>query len=72
MAHVASLAYDVGNGPEPGSQFIDGRLTAALGLQLNYLSKYSAGITYTNFSGGGRYNVVNDKDNLAITASMSF
>lgn len=72
MSPVFSLAYDVGNGAEPGSQFIDGRVTTSLGVKLDYLSKYSAGVSYTNFSGGGRYNVLNDRDNLAISASMSF
>lgn len=66
-----SLAYDQGNGPEPGSQFIDDRLTTALSVSFVYQNRTSVDIGYTNFSGGD-YNVLKDRDNVTLSAKYSF
>lgn len=66
-----SVAYDQGYGPEPGSQFIDERLTTGLGVSFLYQYKTSVDITYTNYS-GGEYNQLKDRDNLAFSAKYSF
>lgn len=66
-----SVAYDQGNGPEPGSQFIDDRLTTGLAVEFVYQNTLSAEIAYTNFS-GGKYNVLKNHDNINLSAKYSF
>jgi hypothetical protein len=66
-----SLSYDKGNGPEPGSQFIDERLTAAVGVSFLYQYQTKVSLNYTNFSGGD-YNAAKDRDNVSLAASYSF
>lgn len=71
MTPKMSLAYDVGNGPEPGAQFIDQRLVASVGVKFVYLNRTQVSVDYTNFSGGD-YNTAKDRDNIALSASYSF
>ncbi|MBL4880782.1 MAG: DUF1302 domain-containing protein [Oleispira sp.] len=71
MTPKMSLAYDIGNGPEPGSQFIDERLVASVGVRFVYLNQTQVSIDYTNFSGGD-HNTAKDRDNIALSASYSF
>jgi hypothetical protein len=71
MTPTLSLAYDKGNGAEPGTQFIDDRLTVGLGVSFLYLNQTSVDIAYTNFS-GGKYNQIKDRDNISLSAKYSF
>ena len=71
MTPTLSLAYDKGNGAEPGTQFIDDRLTVGLGVSFLYLNQTSVDIAYTNFS-GGKYNQMKDRDNISLSAKYSF
>jgi len=71
MSPNLSLAYDKGNGPEPGSQFIDDRLTVGVGVSFLYLNQTSVDVSYTNFS-GGKYNQMKDRDNISLSAKYSF
>lgn len=66
-----SVSYDQGNGPEPGSQFIDDRLTTGLAVEFVYLNKISAEVAYTNYS-GGKYNVLKNHDTFNLSAKYSF
>ena len=66
-----AFGYDIGNGPEPGAQFIDERLALTVGLAAEYGNSLVGTISYTNFS-GGKYNVVKDRDNLALAVTYSF
>lgn len=66
-----SVAYDQGNGPEPGSQFTHERLTLGLGVQMLYRDRTSMEVAYTNYS-GGRYNPLKDRDNIALSVSYTF
>jgi hypothetical protein len=66
-----SVAYDEGNAPEPGGQFVDGRLTTGLGVNFVYLNQTSFDVSYTNFSGGD-YNQIKDRDNITFSAKYSF
>lgn len=66
-----SVAYDKGNGPEPGAQFLDDRLTTGLGVTFVYQNQTSVDINYTNFSGGD-YNQIKDRDNISLSAKYSF
>tara|TARA_B100001113_G_C20831043_1_gene501092 strand:- start:164 stop:691 length:528 start_codon:yes stop_codon:yes gene_type:complete len=71
VSPMLSVAYDKGNGPEPGAQFIDDRLTTGLGVTFVYLNQTSVNVSYTNFSGGD-YNQMVDRDNIALSAKYSF
>ncbi|MFK5927466.1 MAG: DUF1302 domain-containing protein, partial [Desulfuromusa sp.] len=56
-------AHDVnGTTPGPGGNFIDGRKAVTLGLGANYLNQWTADLSYTDYFGGGRYNLINDRD----------
>jgi len=66
-------AHDVsGTTPGPGGSFIDGRKTLTLGLGFNYLQKWVFDLAYTNYSGGGRYNLLYDRDFYAASVRYSF
>lgn len=71
MRPTFALSYDMGNGPEPGAQFIDERLTTAIGVKFIYQNQTQVSVDYTNFSGGD-YNTTKDRDNIALAASYSF
>jgi len=66
-------AHDVsGTTPGPGGSFIDGRKTLTLGLGFNYLQKWVFDLAYTDYSGGGRYNLLYDRDFYAASVRYSF
>jgi hypothetical protein len=71
MTPNLAISYDEGNGPEPGAQFIDERLTTAIGVKFVYQNQTQVTVNYTNFSGGD-YNIIKDRDNIALSASYSF
>jgi hypothetical protein len=71
MKPNVALSYDKGNGPEPGAQFIDERVTAAIGVKFIYQNQTQVSVNYTNFSGGD-YNTTKDRDNIALAASYAF
>jgi hypothetical protein len=71
MKPTFALSYDKGNGPEPGAQFVDERLTTAIGVKFIYQNQTQVSVNYTNFSGGD-YNTTKDRDNVALAASYSF
>ncbi len=66
-------AHDVsGTTPGPGGSFIDGRKTFTVGLGFNYLQKWVFDLAYTNYSGGGKYNLLYDRDFYAASVRYSF
>ncbi|MGK2907935.1 MAG: DUF1302 domain-containing protein [Desulfuromonadales bacterium] len=66
-------AHDVnGNTPGPGGSFLEGRKAVTFGLGADYQSTWSADLSYTDFFGAGRYNLVNDRDFLALNIKYSF
>jgi hypothetical protein len=66
-------AHDVsGTTPGPGGSFIDGRRQFTLGLGFNYLQEWIFDLSYTNFSGGGRYNLLYDRDFFSASVRYSF
>ncbi len=65
--------HDVaGTSPSPILNFIDGRKTVTFILAADYLQSYNARIAYTNSFGGGRYNLLNDRDFLSFSVGYSF
>ena len=71
MTPNVAISYDAGNGPEPGAQFVDERLTTAVGVKFVYQNQTQVSVNYTQFDGGD-YNTMKDRDNIALSASYSF
>ncbi len=66
-------AHDVsGNSPGPGGNFVEDRKAVTLGLGANYQNQWTADLSYTDYFGAGRYNLVNDRDFLAFNIKYSF
>ena len=66
-------SHDVnGTTPGPGGNFIDGRKGITLGLGADYQNRWGADLSYTNFFGAGRYNLINDRDIIAANIKYSF
>ncbi len=73
LAPRLAWQHDVnGVSPGPGGNFIEGRQAITLGLSGDYQNVYSADISYTRFSGAGRYNLINDRDFIAANIKYSF
>lgn len=71
MTPNLALGYDKGYGPEPGAQFIDDRLTYALGVSFVYLNNASLDLAYTGFE-GDRYDQLKDRDNVSMAVKYAF
>ena len=66
-------AHDVqGISPQPAGPFREGRKAVSIGLKATYLEEWEADISYTNFFGAGKYNLLNDRDFFAATIKYSF
>ena len=65
--------HDVdGTTPGPGGSFVDGRKQLTLGLGFNLLNEWVIDFSYTDYSGGGRYNELRDRDFFSASVSYSF
>jgi len=68
-----SFAHDVdGVSPGPGGNFIDGRKALTIGLGFSYQINLEWDISYTEYMGAGRYNLLNDRDFVAANIKYSF
>ncbi len=68
-----SFAHDVnGISPGPGGSFIEDRMALTVGLGFQYRINLEWDLSYTRFSGAGRYNLINDRDFLAGNVKYSF
>jgi len=68
-----SWQHDVsGISPGPGGNFLQGRKAISFGLGANYQNSWTADISYTNFFGAGRYNLVNDHDIISANIKYAF
>jgi hypothetical protein len=61
-----------GTTPGPGGNFVEGRTGATLGVLASYQSSLEFDVSYTTFSGAGRYNELTDRDYFAATIRYSF
>jgi hypothetical protein len=65
--------HDVnGTSPGPGGNFIDGRKSLTVGVEANYLNRWALDLSYTNYFGGGQFNLISDRDFVAFVAKYSF
>lgn len=66
-------AHDVrGTAPGPAGNFVQGRKQADLMLETRYRDALSFTVGYTWFTGGGRYNLLRDRDYLQFFARYQF
>ena len=66
-------SHDVdGNTPGPGGSFLEDRKAITFGLGASYQSTWSGDLSYTNFFGADRYNLLNDRDFVAFDIKYSF
>ncbi len=73
LAPRIAWQHDVnGVSPGPGGNFIEGRTAATLGLSADYQNRTTFDISYTRFSGAGRYNLINDRDFVAANIKYFF
>ncbi|WP_376694950.1 DUF1302 domain-containing protein [Wenzhouxiangella sp. EGI_FJ10305] len=73
MTPRLAFNHDVdGVTPGPGGNFIEGRKQVTVGLNFSYLSRWQAGVSYTNFFGAGDNNLLGDRDFVAASLSYSF
>lgn len=65
--------HDVnGSTPGPGGSFVEDRKSVTIGAESNYLSRWVFDVAYTNFFGGGSYNLIHDRDFVQVSARYSF
>jgi len=66
-------AHDVdGTTPGPGGAFVDGRRQLTAAVQFNLLNEWIIDVAYTDYSGGGRYNLLQTRDFFSASVSYSF
>lgn len=61
-----------GISPGPGGNFIEGRKSFNLGLRAIYQNQWEVDMSYTNFFGAGRQNLIHDRDFFAFNVKYSF
>ncbi len=65
--------HDVeGISPGPGGNFIEGRKALTLGIGFDRQNRLEFDLSYTTFSGGGRYNLISDRDFVGTNIKYSF
>ncbi|HDJ28736.1 MAG TPA: DUF1302 family protein [Proteobacteria bacterium] len=55
-----------------GGPFLERRKAVTFGLGANYLSSWTADLSYTNYFGAGAYNRINDRDFISCNVKYSF
>jgi hypothetical protein len=73
MAPSVGWQHDVsGTTPGPGGSFVDGRKQLSLGVTFSYLQSWQMNVSYTSYFGGGKYNLLEDRDFIGASVSYSF
>ena len=68
-----AFAHDVdGTTPRPLGTFVEGRKAVTLSLAATYLNAWRGELAYTNFFGGGTFNLTKDRDFVSLAVSYSF
>ncbi len=67
------FAHDVsGVSPTPIINFVDGRKQITLGADVDFLQSWETGLSYTIFTGGDEFNLIQDRDFLSVSLKYSF
>ena len=73
VSPIIAFSHDFeGTSPVPVANFIEGRRAISASVSVGSLGLWDVKLGYTNSYGGGRYNLRNDRDFMALTASYSF
>jgi len=73
MAPTLAWQHDVsGVTPGPGGSFIEGRKALTVGLGFDYQNAWQVDVSYTDYSGAGRWNLINDRDFIGAFIKYSF
>ena len=73
LSPILQFAHDVsGTTPSPVGNFVDGRKSVTLALDATYQNSWGVNISYTNYFGAGRFNLIHDRDFLSATMKYSF
>ena len=68
-----SWQHDVsGISPGPGGNFLEGRKAISFGLGADYQNTWFFDMSYTNYFGAGRYNLINDRDFIQLNIKYAF
>ncbi len=65
-------SHDVSGISPLGGPFLEDRKSLTLGLEANYLSSWTADVSYTSYFGAGAYNAINDRDFVGLNVKYSF
>ncbi|MCD6269322.1 MAG: DUF1302 domain-containing protein [Deltaproteobacteria bacterium] len=65
-------SHDVRGISPLGGPFLEKRKAITMGLTANYLSSWTADLSYTNYFGAGSYNTINDRDFIGFNVKYSF
>lgn len=72
LTPTVAWSHDIeGNSPSPAQQFNEGSKSISIGLGADYMARYTANVSYTDFFGGD-YNYLTDKDYLSLSLGVSF
>ena len=73
VSPILVFAHDIaGNTPLPLGNFRHGRKTVTLGADFTFQNSWTLEARYVNFSGGGRFNLLSDRDYVSATVKYSF
>ena len=61
-----------GNTPGPGGSFLEGRQALSIGIQAGYQNAWQVDLSYTQYSGASRYNLIHDRDFVGGYIKFSF
>jgi len=68
-----SYQWDIsGVSPGPGGNFIEGRKALTLGLDGSYQNSWRFSLTYSQYMGAGRHNLISDRDFISFNTKYSF
>jgi hypothetical protein len=66
-------SHDVnGVSPGPGGNFVDGTEALTVGLTGTFQNTWEVDLSFTEYAGAGRYNLINDRDFMALTVKLAF
>ncbi len=72
MPRVAWRHDFKGNSPGPGGNFQEGRKSASVGIAATYQNAWSSDVSYTNYFGASRHNLINDRDIIQCNIKYAF
>jgi hypothetical protein len=72
LPHFTWIQDVNGVSPGNGGAFVGGRYAATVGLTATIHNRWELDVAYTDYSGAGQYNLLNDRDFIAASVKFSF